>query len=807
MSASAISTSNEPWRRNVRGQDGLAGPRSATWWTGLAPVRGECPGVGRGGVLRALPLPDLSRATRASLADYFENGWTLTEVLFSALQGEEAFYRPPWHALRHPMIFYYAHPVALYVNKMRVAGLLGGPVNETFEQLFETGVDEMSWDDISKNEMEWPRVEEVTEYRREVRRLVLRAIATHEDLAPGRPPITDRSPLWAVLMGMEHERIHLETSSVLVRELPAHLVVRPAEWPADAPSSGRALEAESANPWISVAPGDASIGKSRDIPTYGWDNEWGARRIHVPAFEATSRLVSNREFHAFVRSGGYAEPRWWAEDGWKWRTFRNAKQPAFWVPEGPAGLHSYRLRLVFDVVPMDWDRPALVNQHEATAYARWRAAEDRAAAPYRLLTEAEHHRIRGPANGNPATAFCGAEMLPRAGFNLAFAHGSEQGVGAAPANALGFHDVFGNAWQWCEDHFAALPGFRVHPLYDDFSTPCFDGEHNVIMGGSFASCGDEASVHARFHFRRHFQQHAGFRLVRAADPSIRPETTCMDAPPPHVGSGPCCSRDTARAPRSRSGYESDAMLAAYLLLHFGSADETLGGAPGPREAAAFPRRCGELVRSWADRLSIGRARALDVGCAVGGAVFDLARRFREVVGIDLSARFIETANAIRASGRLGYRRADEGALATDLAAEVDAAIDRTRTSFRRGDAGSLPADLGAFDAVLIANLLCRLPSPKALLARLGGPRGIVRRGGILVVTTPSTWREEFTPRDAWLGGFEGPDGRPVTTLDGLRRELGAEFDLLDVSDQPFVLREHARKFEYVISQATVWRRR
>jgi hypothetical protein len=59
-----------------------------------------------------------------------------------------------------------------------------------------------------------------------------------------------------------------------------------------------------------------------------------------------------------------------------------------------------------------------------------------------------------------------------------------------------------------------MPGFKINRLYDDFSTPCFDGEHQMIAGGSFISTGDEASVHARFHFRPHFFQHAGLRVVR-----------------------------------------------------------------------------------------------------------------------------------------------------------------------------------------------------------------------------------------------------------------------------------------------------
>jgi hypothetical protein len=88
---------------------------------------------------------------------------------------------------------------------------------------------------------------------------------------------------------------------------------------------------------------------------------------------------------------------------------------------------------------------------------------------------------------------------------------------------------------------------------------------------------------------------------------------------------------------------------------------------------------------------------------------------------------------------------------------------------------------------------------------MGGPRGLVRPGGLLVVTTPGTWREAFTPKGAWLGGVER-DGVHVATLDGLRAALGDEFELLHAEDVPFVIREHARKFEYVVAQGTVWRR-
>ena len=46
----------------------------------------------------------------------------------------------------------------------------------------------------------------------------------------------------------------------------------------------------------------------------------------------------------------------------------------------------------------------------------------------------------------------------------------------------GFYDVMGNAWEWGEDHYSAYPGFKVHPVYEDFSAPCFAGKHQLVSG-------------------------------------------------------------------------------------------------------------------------------------------------------------------------------------------------------------------------------------------------------------------------------------------------------------------------------------
>lgn len=82
---------------------------------------------------------------------------------------------------------------------------------------------------LPTRQMEWPTVAEVHAYREQVYRLVTSVIQTAPDGALS--DIDMGSPYWALPMSMEHERIHIETSSVLIRELPLEYVARSATWP------------------------------------------------------------------------------------------------------------------------------------------------------------------------------------------------------------------------------------------------------------------------------------------------------------------------------------------------------------------------------------------------------------------------------------------------------------------------------------------------------------------------------------------------------------------------------------------------
>lgn len=247
-------------------------------------------------------------------------------------------------------------------------------------------------------------------------------------------------------------------------------------------------------------------------------------------------------------------------------------------------------------------------------------------------------------------------------------------------------------------------------------------------------------------------------------------------------------------------YENQPILRQYLLLHYGNYQDTLTYPLLPQDLIGFPKRCAQLLCEKMKEQNIETNRVLDLGCAVGGASFELVRHFSEVVGIDLSELFIETANQIQREGKIEFHRKNEGNNHTFLHYNLDPQINRKRVQFRVGDACALPSNLGQFDAILLANLLCRLPNPASCLAQLTGPNSLLRPGGLLLITSPYSWLEEFTPENLWIGR------QSTNSISGLHAILDNHFDLIHEDNLPFVIREHARKFEYIIAHATIWKK-
>lgn len=80
----------------------------------------------RSPVVRSLSLKNVNllSCTREDVLKYFKNSWELYDTLFSSLKNDSVFYMVP-DKLRRPLIFYFAHPAAVYANKLHLAGVLG----------------------------------------------------------------------------------------------------------------------------------------------------------------------------------------------------------------------------------------------------------------------------------------------------------------------------------------------------------------------------------------------------------------------------------------------------------------------------------------------------------------------------------------------------------------------------------------------------------------------------------------------------------------------------------------------------------
>ncbi|WP_339842846.1 5-histidylcysteine sulfoxide synthase [uncultured Halopseudomonas sp.] len=680
---------------------------------------------------------------RAEIADYYNAVSDRYESLFQTLACDEAYYKKAI-PLRHPLIFYYGHTATFFVNKLVLAKLLPERIDPRLESIFAVGVDEMSWDDLDETHYEWPSVAEVKAYREKVRAAVLNLIHT----LPLQLPITWSGSWWPIIMGIEHELIHLETSTVLIRQHRLEYLRGDADW---APSGEHGPAP--VNELLTVAGGSVSLGKPRDAISYGWDNEYGHREVELEEFKASKYLVSNGEFLEFVEAGGYQNDAFWDAEGTQWKQFAQAAHPTFWIPGA-----QWHLRLMTEEVDMRWDWPAEVNYHEAKAFFNWKA--EQSGKPVRLPTEDEWYRLYDvaqpgevPSDG-PASA------------NLQLDHGAS----SCPVNRFAhgeFFDVVGNVWQWTETPMYPYDGFEVHPLYDDFTTPTFDNQHNLIKGGSWVSCGNETLRSARYAFRRHFFQHAGFRYVSSH----------------------------AKAKEPNAYYESDRQMSEYAEFHYG---DTWFNVPN------FPAAVAQLcIEAMGERPA---QSALDLGCASGRATFELARHFDQVTGIDFSARFVSQGVEMAEQGVLRYTLTEEGDLVSYRTATLEQhGLENTtdKVSFFQGDACNLKPQLTGYDLIMAVNLIDRLYNPGQFLGQV---HQRINLGGLLVVASPYTWLEEHTPKEQWIGGYK-KDGESYTTLDGLRDILGDHFvQIGDPRKLEFVIRETQHKFQHSFSEVTVWER-
>ena len=698
---------------------------------------------------------------RSELKCYFQQTWQKYESLFSLINNDDAFYERP-EPLRHPLIFYYGHTACFYINKLILGKYIDVRINPKIEAICAVGVDEMSWDDLNSAHYDWPSVDEVSCYREQVAIMIEQLI----DNMALTLPITQDSLAWMILMGCEHEKIHIETSSVIMRMLPLSDLSPSLLWPTCKQTSDGPT-----NILLGVKGKLVTFGKLVSDDSFGWDNEYGEAQIALDDFQASKYLVSNQEYMAFIEDGGYKNTQFWTEEGQQWLTFSKASMPRFWVgkPEG------YWQRNLLNEIPLPLDWPAEVNYLEAKAFCNWKSSQRSAGNTiYRLPTEAEWLCLRDKVAGDLPSW----ESIPGNINNQYYAS-------SCPVNLFAqdeFYDIVGNVWQWTESTIDGLEGFSAHPLYDDFSTPTFDGQHNLIKGGSWISGGNEAMKSARYAFRRHFFQHAGFRYVASDKENI-----------PNL---------------EDSHYETDSDISVQLHHHAQQLQYTDKTNKEDDNSSLFEVNYFQsiqdiLIHSLGRDINAKQPKFLELGCSIGGLSFRLAKHFAHIDAVDISARYIQHGVKLQKGLSIRYVMPREGELSDfyELSLNEELLCSADNIDFSQGDIANLKSIFSGYDMILAHNVLEKSYDPELFLSTV---HSRLNAKGLLAVISDYGFDEQVTNKHKWLGG-QKINGENVTGFEALSSLLSKQFILMEEESLICSQMQNNRNFSLTKPQLSIWK--
>ena len=268
---------------------------------------------------------------------------------------------------------------------------------------------------------------------------------------------SDPALLQLMELGLQHEQQHQE---LLLMDVLDGFSRQPLE-PCYEPDADLSIRIGSQD-WLSCDEGLVSIGHGGD--GFHFDNEGPRHRVWLDGFQIRNDLVSNREFQAFIKDGGYSRPDLWMTEGWTLCQRNGWTSPRYWRGDQEEFTLAGRQ-------PLDPNAPVRhLSWFEADAFARWSEA--------RLPTEAEWE-------------------------HAATVHGEA---------LLHSHGVL---WQWTASPYRPYPGFVAPPGAIGEYNGKFMSSQFVLRG----SCWLTPPGHGRDTYRNFFPpasrwMAAGLRLAR-----------------------------------------------------------------------------------------------------------------------------------------------------------------------------------------------------------------------------------------------------------------------------------------------------
>jgi ergothioneine biosynthesis protein EgtB len=452
-----------------------------------------------------------------------------SDAIFNLVRPGSLYERPIPE--RHRIVFYVGHLEAFDWNLLNNTVLESKSAHPQLDRLFAFGIDPVGGGLPTDQPSDWPSLDAVRDYVIGVRSALDKHL--EKAISETHSPARNGFSLHTLLnVAVEHRLMHAETLAYMLHQLPLHMKMAKPDAPSLAvwPVIHRS---------VAIPADRITLGLDRNTDPFGWDNEYEAHTVDVPAFEIDRYKVTNRQYLEFMSAGGYETRAFWDEDDWNWKTAQGISRPLFWNKEDnkdkkdkkdKGSGNGWLWRRMFDEVPLPLDWPVYVSHAEASAYARW--------AGKLLPTEAEWQRaaygnLEGNTKPNPwgsEERNFGSNSSNKKSGNFDFERWDPVPVNAYPEgqSAFGVHDMLGNGWEWTSTVFGPFPGFEPFPFYRGYSADFFDGKHFVMRGGSARTAACMLRPTFRNWFQAHYQYvYAGFRCVTRSSPG--PDRACRSS--------------------------------------------------------------------------------------------------------------------------------------------------------------------------------------------------------------------------------------------------------------------------------------
>ncbi|KAM0157134.1 hypothetical protein ACHAQE_006114 [Botrytis cinerea] len=496
--------------------------------------------------------PDVYASSTAPTFEDWKDLWSVWDTVTRKMIPNEELVEKPIK-LRNACIFYLGH-IPTFLD-MQLNKVTEEPLCEpsSYPAIFERGIDP----DVDNPEQchshseipdEWPPLEDILSYQEKVRTKVKKLYASQ-----ALPRNLGRA-LW---LGFEHEAMHLET--LLYMLLQSDKTISPTSARPD--FKGEAVKAKALrvpNEWFTIPEQKIVVGlddpedNSGPDNHFGWDNEKPPREVVVQSFEAKGRPITNEEYALYLeqtheskipaswiqnqRSNGYTNG---TSNGYSNGSVNGSTSPRL----SKAYLEDKAVRTVYGPVPLEYalDWPVFASYDELSGCATWMGGRiptvEEARSIYSHVDglnvkKAERHLGKTVPAVNGHLINEGVEETPPSqvsqvggssqelftdlkGANVGFKNWHSIPVTAGGNKLAGQADM-GGVWEWTSSPLVQHEGFEPMPLYPAYTADFFDGKHNIILGGSWAT---HPRIAGRKTFVNWYQRNypytwAGARLVR-----------------------------------------------------------------------------------------------------------------------------------------------------------------------------------------------------------------------------------------------------------------------------------------------------